>query len=98
MSSLSNLRSRGVPKPEPTVTPRGSGVADLTATVKASGKAQPNALAAEKGTIRAMEEAGEEGVQSGAEGLQPKYGEGANRQNLPKEVRGLIASDSYHVP
>ncbi|HMH48511.1 MAG TPA: hypothetical protein VK538_12460 [Solirubrobacteraceae bacterium] len=90
---------RGIPTPEPTGSPRGSGVGRLKDTVRPSGKAQPNAIpAADEAVIKGMEQAGQEGVQAGAVGEAPKHPPGSQRDNLPPEVRNLIADSSINVP
>jgi hypothetical protein len=73
--------------------------AHLLGTVKASGKAQPNAIsAADKGVIVGMETAAEDGTTAGAMGEKPKHGPGSQRQNIPGGVGDLIAGPGVHVP
>jgi hypothetical protein len=100
--------SRGLPAPAPSKGPRDSGLGDLRNTVVPSGKAQPDGIPPEySSTIKALEAAGVEGVEAGAEGLprNPATQPGSQR-SIPQPYRDALISDQtdpvgkggIHVP
>jgi hypothetical protein len=84
--TMEQLKSRGVPD-------RLKGPVQSGARPKGGG-----IPAAFENTIRGAETAGEEGVQSGAEGLVPQHPPGSKPGNLPPGIAALIPGPGVNVP
>jgi hypothetical protein len=78
---------------------KSSGIGDLQSPrIDGGGPTRRAVPSADEPIIKGMEEAAQDARTAGAQGEQPRHGEGSQRGNIPGGVGDLIAPDGFRVP